>query len=235
MSVEIIETGKIPTNPIVVEGFPSVGLVGSIATEFLATKLNMEEIGFFKSSHLPPVAIVKESIPKATIRIFFKNNLVVIVSDTAVPPNLIHEIASAIVAWAKKIGAQKIISLGGIAKAEGEASKDIFIVSNQPEKIKNSKFKTIQVGFLTGVFGALMLECLESKIPAYGFLSKAEPNSPDPTAAALVLDALSSDLNLNLDTSTLSAASAKMERKMKELLDETKKAMNSTSYPSIYG
>lgn len=234
MSVEIVKLAPPPKNPIVVEGFPSIGLVGSIATEFLATKLEMKEIGFFKSSQLPPVAIIKDGIPKAPIRIFSKDNLVVLVSDTAVPPTLTYEIAAAIVSWAKKNGAKKIISLGGIAREEA-LPNEVFMVSNQPEKIQKSGLKPIHLGFLTGVFSVLMLECLRTKIPTYGFLAPAEPDSPDPKAAAMVLDALATDLKIKVDTTSLAAASAKMERKMKELLDETKKAMKTTSYPSIYG
>ena len=65
------------SNPIVVEGFPSVGLVGAIATEYLATKLNMELVGFIKSKKLPPIALIKDGTPIAPIRIYSKKNLVV--------------------------------------------------------------------------------------------------------------------------------------------------------------
>ncbi|HDI10290.1 MAG TPA: hypothetical protein ENF65_00925, partial [Euryarchaeota archaeon] len=40
-------------NPVLIEGFPGVGLVASIATGFLVEELKLEEIGYVFSKYLP--------------------------------------------------------------------------------------------------------------------------------------------------------------------------------------
>lgn len=240
-NVEIIEKEFVSLkNPTIIEGFPSVGLVGAIATEFLASKLGLAEIGFMKSRKLPPVTIVKDGIPKSPIRFYANENVVAIVSDTAVPSSLTYDIADSVVDWAVKHNAARIISLGGIARQEGagKESDDVFAVAASTDtlaKLSAKNYRTIKLGFLTGVFGILMLECLERNIEAFGFLADAHADRPDPKAAALVLDAATKYLGLSLDTKSLLDTSTKIDQRMGELLKQTKKTLDDTAYPSVYG
>ncbi len=245
-NVEIIEKEFVSLkNPTIIEGFPSVGLVGAIATEFLASKLGLAEIGFMKSRKLPPVTIVKDGIPKSPIRFYANENIVAIVSDTAVPSSLTYDIADSVVEWAVKHNAARIISLGGIARQEGagvgtgkESDDDVFAVAASSDtlaKLSAKNYRTIKLGFLTGVFGILMLECLERNIEAFGFLADAHADRPDPKAAALVLDAATKYMGLSLDTKSLLDTSTKIDQRMGELLKQTKKTLDDTAYPSVYG
>lgn len=240
-SVEIVETAFVKFDkPVVIEGFPSVGLVGSIATEYIATKLEMDEIGFVKSSRLPPVTIVKEGIPKSPIRIYSKDNIIVFVSDTAVPESLTYDIAQAIVEWCKKHGASKIISVGGIAREEKPAEQKIYVVWTDPAElaklVDTKKYSAIKLGFLTGLLGILMMESGEAGIPAHAYLTDAFLDSPDPKAAAKTVDAIADELGLKLETHSLVQTSDKIEKKIAQLMHQTKHHMEeSKAYPSVYG
>jgi uncharacterized protein len=44
-------------NPIIVEGFPGIGLVGNIASQHLIDELDMEYIGSMESKYFPPIAV----------------------------------------------------------------------------------------------------------------------------------------------------------------------------------
>jgi len=238
-AVEIVEKEFVAIEkPIVIEGFPSVGLVGAIATEYLASKLDMREIGFMKSRKLPPVTIVKNGVPKSPIRFYAKDNIVVIVSDTAVPQSLTYEISDAIVNWALKHSASKIISLGGISHQEQAVNKaEVFAVAVDQktlDRLTGEGYRTIRLGFLTGVFGILMLECLEKNIEAYGFLADATIDMPDPYAAAMVLEAVAKQLNIKLDTKALLETSERIREKMTNLMRQTRKSLEDVPYPSIY-
>jgi len=226
MVVEIVEKQFVTLKkPIIVEGFPSVGLVGAIATEYLASKMDLKEIGFIKSDEFPPITLVKDGIPKSPIRIYANESLVVIVSDTVVPPQLSGEVAKAMADWAQHHGAEKVISLGGIAHEEREKIEPkVYSVSPDEEKIKQLKkagVQPVKLGFLTGVFGLLMMECYEKNIPSYGFLADAHMQYPDAGAAAKVLEALISDLGLKLDVKPLLETSSKIEEKMAVLMKQT--------------
>ncbi|MFH0961358.1 MAG: PAC2 family protein [archaeon] len=240
-AVEIVETRFVKFDkPTVIEGFPSVGLVGSIATEYIATKLEMEEIGFIKSTRLPPVTIVKDGVPKAPIRIYSKDNIIVFVSDTAVPESLTYDLARTIVDWCKKHGAVKIISVGGIAREEKPSEAKIYVVGTDPVEIakiiETKKYSAIKLGFLTGLLGILMMESGEAGIPAHAYLTDALLDAPDPKAAAKTVDAIVDELGLKLETQSLVQTSDKIEKKISQLMHQTKHHLEeSKAYPSVYG
>ena len=54
----------------VVIGFPSLGLVSSIATNFLSRELKMDLVGGFTSPQFPPYCILQNGEPMPQIRIF---------------------------------------------------------------------------------------------------------------------------------------------------------------------
>jgi uncharacterized protein len=241
--VEIIERESVKfKNPIIIEGFPSVGLVGAIATEFIAGELKMKDIGFISSRFLPPVILVKDGEPKAPIRIYAKDDLIVIVSDTAVPTFLAHDVSEAIVAWAKEKNVKKIVSVGGIQHPEDEKEMKVYALSPFPELLKEAKKKKIErveLGFLTGVMGLLMMECIEYKVPIIGLLADAHYGYPDPAAAASVVNELNKILELNIDTKPLIEASKQIEKRFSTLIKTAQETMDKQpeipGYPTMYG
>ncbi len=241
--VEIVEKEFVRLkNPTIIEGFPSVGLVGAIATEYIAGELRMKEIGFITSRFLPPVILVKDGEPKAPIRIYAREDLVVIVSDTAVPTSLAHDIAESIVEWAKKRNVQKIVSVGGIQHPEEEGKPGVYALSPYPNLLRDAKRRGIdrvELGFLTGVMGLLMMECLEYDVPIIGLLADAHYGYPDPAAAALVIDSLNKLLDLKINTKPLLEASKKIEKRfstlMKTAQETIEKPDEGQSYPTMYG
>ena len=243
-TVEIVEKSFVNLkNPIIIEGFPSVGLVGAIATEFLAGELKMEEIGFITSKLLPPVILVKDGEPKAPIRIYAKDNLVVIVSDTAIPTMLSEDIATEIVNWAQEHHAKRIISVGGSQRpAEEENSPlQLYALSPFPDLLKEAESKgmsKVELGFLTGVMGLMMLKCVEKNVPILGLLSDARLGYPDPEAAANIITAINKVLGLEVDTKALMDASKKINERFGALMQTTQKAMQEQTrpnYPTMYG
>ena len=83
MKIELTEK---PKNPIIIEGFPGYGLVGTIATEFLIKHLNAKKIGKIWSDELLPIAAVHESKIVEPLGIFYvkKHNLIIIHALSAV-------------------------------------------------------------------------------------------------------------------------------------------------------
>ena len=55
---EIFEINKVNLkNPIIFAGFVGAGLVGPISIGHMIQKLNMKEIGYMRSKHLPPSTV----------------------------------------------------------------------------------------------------------------------------------------------------------------------------------
>ena len=57
--IEIIERKDVNlTGALMIEGFPSVGMVSSIVANYLIKTLNMEYIGSVRSRHFQPVSVI---------------------------------------------------------------------------------------------------------------------------------------------------------------------------------
>ena len=50
-------------SPVLVEGFPGLGLVGTISASYLIEKLKMEPLGYIISEKFPPIAAVHNYRP----------------------------------------------------------------------------------------------------------------------------------------------------------------------------
>ena len=54
------ELSFVPKNPLVIEGFPSFGLIGTIVTEYLMEHLKVERIGTFFFRDLPATVAIHD-------------------------------------------------------------------------------------------------------------------------------------------------------------------------------
>ena len=70
-----------PKNPIIIEGFPGFGLVGTIATEYLIKHLDAKQIGFIRLEEIPPVIAVHNGQAVEPLGIFYskEKNIVIMV------------------------------------------------------------------------------------------------------------------------------------------------------------
>lgn len=228
MSVRIKETSKFDLKePILIEGFPGVGLVGTISASYLVDKLKMEPLGHIVSEKFPPIAAVHNYRPLHPARIYKskKYNLVVLFSEFTIPMGVIHHLSTEIIEWAREHKVKQVFSLGGIA-IESE-QKEVFGIASTPDltKLLESKgIKMIKEGATTGVSGVLLAECASKNFPAASLLAEAKPDFMDPLASAMVLDKLKLLLSIDLDTAELVNESKTIESKMKEIMDNAKMA-----------
>ncbi len=243
LNVEIVETGKFDLkNPLLIEGFPGIGLVGTISASYLAEKLGMELMGYLVSDKFPPITAVHNYAPLYPARIYKskKHNLIVLFSEFVIPISIVHKLAHAIVEWSAKRKIKQIISLGGIGlKGEQET---VFGIASQPDLTKmleKNGVKLIKEGATTGVSGVLLAECAAKNVPAISLLAEAKPNYLDPRGAALVLDAVKKITGLPIDTKELVKEADSIETKIKDIIENAKDAQEhyekTTQLGPMYG
>ena len=94
-----------PKNPIVIEGFPGFGLVGTIATEFLLEHLQTEHIGHIFFEEMPAtIAIHKNKvIDPISVNYSKKYNLVIIHAITS-PTGIEWKMADTVLSICKQLG-----------------------------------------------------------------------------------------------------------------------------------
>lgn len=208
---------KKPKNPIIIQGFPSMGLVSTIVTKFLTDHLDVEEIGHIESNYILPLTAIHKSKVINPITIFYnkKYNLVIIQSITEVSG---HEwdISKTIFEIAKELAAKEIIVVEGIP-SQTEQIKLYYSSTNPKAKLNVTP---LNEGIIMGVTAAMLLK--SGKVPVTCLFAEAHSQLPDSEAAAKVIIALNSYLKINVDTKPLLQAAKKFEANLKMLIEKTK-------------
>lgn len=222
--VKIITKPIKSENPVLIEGFPGIGLVGNIASQQIIDELEMTYIGSIDSRYFPPIAILYEGLINMPVRVYESEeyNLIIVVSDIPINPSVSYDISKAIVEWAESINTKEIISIAGIATMS-ENHKVFGAATNTEmlERIKD-KVEVFQMGTISGISGSFMAECLIRKIPAISLLGATQSQNPDPRAAAVVIDVLNSLYGFAIDTENLIEQAERIEIEMQKLAEEVK-------------
>ncbi|SVC24378.1 uncharacterized protein METZ01_LOCUS277232, partial [marine metagenome] len=208
-------------SPIVFAGFVGAGLVGPLSVGHIIDKLKMEEIAYLRSRHLPPSTVFIQGRLRHPFRLYSNNDgtICAIICEITLPFGL-HDIVSTILNWAEKNGSHEIVILDGVAatthdnKAFCAAEEDLCRV------MESNDIKMIPQGFITGVAGGLLNECLVRKIQGVTLLVKASEKGADPLAAATLVEAVNRAYNMNIDTTDLRKYKKKIGADFKELSDK---------------
>ena len=223
LQIKLVDKPKLK-NPIVIEGFPGIGMIGTIATSYLAEKLQMKLIGYFSSPHFPPIAAIHDYVPVSPVRIYAseEHDLVVIFSELVIPAPLVVLLSEQIIAFAEKNNAKAIYSFAGIA-APNPDNKMYAIASTKKlvEETKKQGFELVKEGATQGVSGVLIAECAAAKFPAVNYM--CQTSTPlDPRAAAKLLNKIMPILEIPVDTKALVSEAEQVESKLKEAMDKMK-------------
>ena len=216
-------------HPVFIVGFPSVGLVGSIATTYISKLFDFLFIGTFKSSKLAPLAAIHDYEPLPPIRIMAskKYNIVLITSESSIPLSLSQDMADLILRIFKEVNGSLLITLGGITLGEDENAVYFIPSTKKAKQLALSKRvgKVIKDGATTGVTALLLIYSSLKNIDAITLLAEANPDFGDPKASSNVLKALSKLLDIRIDTSLL-------DKEAKELASITESEVKSRSFGS---
>jgi len=228
-----------------VEAFPGIGLVGTIAANHIVDKLKMDQIGYIKSPKFPAVTSIHDYKPMHPARIYKSDShkLIVLFSEFVIPLTAVYELAEEILRWSTLKGIDRIISLGGIVIKEGSEEKKIYAISTTDETkriLEKNKINVIKEGATTGVSGVLLAKCAIRKIDSFSLLVETQPEYIDPDAAALLLEKLQVILDIKIDTKELVEEAHKIEASMKETMQGTKKVhadykKSDEAYGYMYG
>ena len=225
--MEITLTKK-PKNPIIVEGFPGFGLVGTIASEFLIDHLKTEQIGRIMFPEMPAMAAIHEGKLVEPLGIFYNEayNMVILHAITA-STGIEWKLADALLEIAKQLNAKEIISLEGVGSSGIKLASEAFFYTNQPKKaelLQNIGLKPLNEGIIIGVTGAILLK--GGNFPLASFFADTASNLPDSKAAAKIIEALDKYLGLKVDYQPLLKQAKQFEEKLSTILEQSQKTQD---------
>ena len=225
--MEILLTKK-PKSPIILEGFPGFGLIGTIVTEFLIDHLETESIGTVVSEDIPPMIAIHKGRIVQPIEIFYnkKYNMVILHVVTN-PSGLEWQFSEVVLKLAKMLQAKEIVSIEGVGSSTASGNPRTFYYSNS-EKIKKEfeklKVEELKEGVVMGVTGTVLLKAKNLKQTLSCIFAETHSAMPDSKAAAAVIRTLDKYLKLNVDPKPLEEEAEKFEAKLREILQKGQQA-----------
>jgi len=230
--VKIIEKKEISSGTIMLFGFPDVGLVGVIAASHLILELkDLEEVAYMDSKLLPPLIVLHEGLPHSSIRIFGNHDVLLAVSETAIPADVIYPIMHALIDWGKSKNVKMMISLSGIPIEERQDVQElkVFAAASSPEMLKTVQDRGIEIlkeGYMVGPQAIMLQRCSSIGLPALTLLAQCFFNYPDPEAAAEVLKELAKITGIKVDVSQLLEKGEEIRLKSRDVMKRTQQELS---------
>lgn len=216
---------KKPKGVTIIEGFPGIGLIGTITTEFLMEHLKTEQIGSVFIDDVPAIIAVhgKKVVEPISIHYNKKYNIVII-HAIGLGHGLGWDLANIVQDMSRQLEAKEIVSVEGVGSAQPTENSNIFFFSSDEKKGKALEkiAKPLQEGIIVGVTGALLAGAKESKVPITAFFGETYSNLPDSKAAAAIIRVLDDYLGLDVDPKPLIKQADEFERKLRKIMEQTK-------------
>ena len=208
-------------SPIIFAGFVGAGLVGPLSVGYMIEKLKMKEIAYLRSRHLPPSTVFMQGRLRHPFRLYSNNDgtICAVICEITLPFGL-HDIVNTILDWAEKNGSHEIVILDGVASKTHDGKAFCAAEEDLCRVMESNDINMIPQGFITGVAGGLLNECLMRPIQGITLLVKANDKGADPLAAATLLDAVNRAYGLNINTSDLRKKKKRIGADFKELSDK---------------
>lgn len=224
---------KKPKNPIFIEGFPGLGLIGTIVTEFLIEHLNCELIGEFSYDEFPAIAAIHKGKLVNPMAVHYSKKYNLVILQTILnTKGLEWKIADVILDMAKQLQARKIISIEGVASPNLTSDKTSLYYYGD-KKLEKQGLKPVTDSIIVGVTASIMLK--EKNVTC--IFAETHSAMPDSKAAAKVIEALDKYLGLKVDYKPLLKQAENFENKLKTLIQESSKTTDESDkkYMSYLG
>lgn len=222
-------------NAVVLDGFPSVGLVSSIVSNYLVTLLRLDYVGFIDSPHFPAVTIIRDSIPMASARLYAHGDaqpndtqLAIFTSEFQPHTDITKPLGETIIRWAIDNRCRMIVSVGGLVierevneknEAAAEASEvAVYGIASTPQAQKYLEATDVEPfveGVITGTSGILLREGKKRGFPVVVLLTEARQNIADAKASVLLMAAIDQMvLKMNLELGPLIKEAESLETEL---------------------
>jgi len=233
------------TGGVVIEGFPSVGLVTTIVATYLISSLKLDQIAAMDSAWFPPVSMIYAEKPKFPARIYAspEHKAAVCLSEFTPSIYLDRFIAKTILSWAQEQKCSLVISPAGVPVLEAHAVKrperpmihGVGTTEQTRQKLKAANIHLLDFGVVPGISGALLNEGRWKNSDVIALVVEAYQDIPDARAAAAVVEAIDKLLpQIKLDVSPLYSEAERIESRLKVIREQAKPVENPMP-PALYG
>jgi uncharacterized protein len=218
-----LELAKRPKGVTVIEGFPGLGLVGTIATGFLLDHLKMERIGSYYFEDPPATLAVHGCRIVDPIGIYYNRdyNLVVVHAITSAA-GIEFRAADLVNSLCEQLDAKLLITLEGVGSTEANQTRGFFFTKEPAVRKQMEKLgiDCLGEGIIVGVTAALLMR---GQVPQLCLFAETHSKLPDSRAAAKIVEILDKLIGLKVNYAPLLKQAEEFEKRLKGLLEQTTK------------
>ncbi len=247
--IEVYEYEKMNLeNAFVITGFPTIGLVGTIANRFIIHELKLKLLGAFLSDYFPPVTVVSNYEPLPPIRIYAGEKkcgpnskceqLVVILSEFVPHFATLRPLANKMIEWCKENNCETIVCIEGFnlrEKTEDVPLIGVGSTDETKEMLKKYGVELMQEGMVSGLSGILLYEGKRRNFDVACLLAGTHADYPDAKAAAKILEVVNKMLpEIEIDPEPLYRQAEEIEKQIKANIEKAKPTRPAYAEP-MYG
>jgi predicted ATP-grasp superfamily ATP-dependent carboligase len=237
---------------ILLSCFPSAGLAPTVAGHYILQTLKLPRIGSLLSDELPPLAVIQGGRVNPPVRVYGQKDLVLVLSEFPLPPELINSAAATIFSIAAELKVGRILGLEGVvphplnpdSPEQNPSDESVWYAGSGsseglPPEYAAAGVRAMTDGVIGGVSGALLVAGIGRKLPVGTLLvSAADVGYPDHRAAAKLIEVVDQLLpHVEIDTRPLRTQAAMIERALRAAVKSRASAPEGAPQagePSIY-
>ena len=234
---------------IMVVGFPSAGLVSSIAANFIIRTSELERVAGIMASGFPPFALVHEGVPSPPVRVYAGERrcndgepcqqIVAVAAEFMPRPELVQPLVSRLLDYARAKGISTVVALEGINWPGVEESKILGVGSTNAsrEMLKKYEVEEMKEGMVSGISGVLLYEGEVRGINVICLLGPARADLPDARGSAKLLEVVARMLpEIKIDPEPLFKEAEEIEKQIRMAMQSVDQPKKPTIEESIvYG
>lgn len=193
-------------NSVMIAGFPSPGMIGSIVCNQLIEQLGLHQIAYIHSKYITPGVIWVGGRLRHPFRVYSNkdNSVLVLICDVPVAVEGIDSLSASITTWCQENKVNTLFTVSGIYPdnmnpfPKNLTKRKAFVIENDANlksiNSDDSKFdqnESPNFAFIGGLPGQILANsvvnfthCVAVLVPTFSFI-------PDPEGAALVIEVLS--------------------------------------------
>jgi uncharacterized protein len=235
---------------LMIVGFPSVGLVSSIAANFIVRTSKLERVAAITSGDFPPYTLIHEGVPSPPVRIYAGERncdekgekceqLVTVAAEFMPKPEMVQPLAEKLLDYCSDKGIKTIVALEGI-NWQGTEEPHILGVGSTAatrEMLKKYGVEEMKEGMVSGITGVLLYGGELRGIDVICLLGPARVDFPDARGSAKLLEIVAKMLpELKIDPEPLYKEAEEIEQQIRKAMESVNQPKKPTPEESVvYG
>jgi predicted ATP-grasp superfamily ATP-dependent carboligase len=201
--------------PIIIQGFPSFGLIGSIITEYLIFELKAQPVGTIYSTEVSPMIAIHDQKPIYPLTLYYVESYnLILIHAIGSFVGLEYNIADVIKELCEKTNCYELISVEGIADPTKQNQTQVYSFTNHLSVVPAPK---LTEGVIVGLTATLM-QTISDEIRQTVLLATTHSQLPDSHAAACILRVLNEYLQYSVDPNPLETQAKVLEQKLQNMI-----------------